>query len=167
MQNSLETLERSKTARIWQRPTGVLAAVLFLTLLVGGLLLALSIGQAGQAPSAASNVISSVVLSDKANSDDQSSSLQNFAAGQTIWLNGTINVGKISGSNVLQVKWYENGQLLATNTKDFQIPQSPAVAAALKDITLRMHQVYSQPGDGQVQVYWNGQLVVTKNFIIQ
>jgi hypothetical protein len=52
MQNSLEAFERSKATRIWQRPTGVLAAVLFLTLLVGGLLVALSIGQAGQAPSA-------------------------------------------------------------------------------------------------------------------
>ncbi len=178
MQHSINTLARGKISRRWQQRAGLLAAVLFLTLLVGGLLTVLSVVHAGHASpstaqgtlpasSFASNVITSVELSDNANPTSQASTVQRFTVGQTIWLTSVINVGKMTRSGILTVKWYENDRLYATSTRDFQAPKEQAVATALKAIPLRTHQVCTQPGDGKVEVYWNGQLVTTLHFVVE
>jgi len=167
MQHSLEALARGKISRGWQQRAGVLAAVLFLTLLVGGLLIVLGVVHAGQtspstvqgtrpSSSFASNVIASVELSDNVNQ-----------TGQTIWLTSIINVGKMTGSGVLTLKWYENDHLYATSTHGIQAPKKQAVASALKVIPVRAQQVYTQPGHAKVEVYWNGQLVAVLHFIVK
>jgi hypothetical protein len=168
MQHSIETRIGDKTSRGWQRRAGILAAVLFLTLLVGGLLTALGVIHQGTLPasSVASNVITSVALSDNANQTGQASSVQHFAVGQTIWLTSMINVGKMTGSGTLTLKWYEDDHLYATSTRNVQVPQGQAVAGAVKAIPVRARQVYTQPGDAKVEVYWNGQLVTTLHFVV-
>ncbi len=115
----------------------------------------------------ASNVITSVGLSDNANQTGQAPTVQRFTVGQTIWLSSVINVGKMSGSGILTVKWYENDLLYATSTRDFHAPKEQAVATAVKAIPVRARQVYTQPGDAKVEVYWNGQLVTTLHFVVE
>jgi hypothetical protein len=177
MQHNMVTLDRGKTSRRWQQHAGLLAAVLFLALLVGGLLTVLGVAHAGHtstptargtlpASSFASNVIASVGLSDNANQIGQAPTVQRFTVGQTIWLTSVINVGKMTGSGILTVKWYENDLLYATSTRDFQAPKEQGVATAMKAIPMRARQVYTQPGDAKVEVYWNGQLVTTLHFVI-
>ncbi|HEY7418639.1 MAG TPA: hypothetical protein VH593_25905 [Ktedonobacteraceae bacterium] len=170
MQKSVETLTLGKSSRGWQLRAGLLAATLFFALLVGGLLTVLNIiplGHTSTPPSSAvSQVITSATLSDNANPTGQNSTVQSFAVGQTVWLNSIINVGKVKGGDILTVKWYENNNLLATSKRGFQAPQNQAVATAEKVIPLRLHQVYSQPGDGTVQIYWNGQLAAVLHFKI-
>ena len=178
MHNSLETFARGKTSIRWQQHAGLLAAVLFLTLLVGGLLTVLSVGHASHTSSStsqgtllasgfASQVITSVELSDNANQTSQASTVQRFTVGQTIWLTSVINLGKITGSGILTVKWYEDDRLYATSTRDVQAAKEQAVATAVKAIPLRAHQVYTQSGDAKVEVYWNGQLVTTLHFVVE
>lgn len=165
--NSMNASTRGKIKRGWAQRVGVLAAVLFLALLVGELLTVLSVGHTGQTstPSSASNVITSVALSDNANQTGQAPTVQRFTVGQTIWLTSMINVGK-TGSGILMVKWYENDRLYATSKRDFQAPKEQAVASAMKVIPIRAHQVYSQPGDAKVEIYWNGKLVTTLHFVV-
>jgi hypothetical protein len=104
-------------------------------------------------------------LSDNANQPGQTQPVQHFTVGQTIWL--VINVGKMKGSGVLTVKWYENDRLYATSTRGIQASKGQAVATAVKDIPLRIHQVFTRPGDGKVELYWNGQLVKTLQFVVK
>ena len=171
MQHSLETLVQGKTSRGWQQRVSLLAAVLFLTLLVGGLLTVLGVVQVGHTSTStssfASKVITSVGLSDNANQTSQAPTVQRFTVGQMIWLTSVINVGKMTGSAILTVKWYENDRLYATSRRDFQAPKKQAVATVLKVIPLHVHQVYTQPGDAKVEVYWNGQLVTTLHFVVE
>jgi hypothetical protein len=173
MQDSIHTPTHGKG---WRQRAGLLVAALFLTLLVGGLLTVLSVVHAGHtSPSASqgtlsasgSHVITSVLLSDNANQTSQAPTVQHFKVGQTIWLTSVINVDKMKGSGNLMVKWYENDRLLATAKRGFQAPQGQAIPTALKAISIRNHQVFTQPGDGKVEVYWNGQLVTTLHFTIQ
>ncbi|HET9919523.1 MAG TPA: hypothetical protein VFQ30_06760 [Ktedonobacteraceae bacterium] len=175
MQHSIDTHVQGKNRRGWQKRSGLIAAALFFTLLVGGVLTVLGVIHAGNASqatggSALSNSgfasIASVALSDSANQTAQASSVQHFTVGQTIWLNGMVNMGKKAGSNVLMVKWYEDGHLIATSKRGFQTPKDQSVATALKAITLHSHQMYMQPGDGKAEVYWNGQLVTTLHFVV-
>jgi hypothetical protein len=65
------------------------------------------------------------------------------------------------------VKWYENDSLYATSTRDIQTSKGQAVTTAVKAIPLRMHQVYTRPGEGKVEIYWNGQLVKTLHFVVK
>lgn len=174
MQKSIHTFVQGKTGRGWRQRAGLLVAILFLTLLVGGLLTVLSVVHTGyttqdtlSASSSASNVITSVLLSNNANQTSQAPTVQHFKVGQTIWLTSVINVGKMKGSGNLMVKWYENDRLLATTKRDFQAPQAQAIPIALKAISLHNHQVFTQPGDGKVEVYWNGQLVATLHFVVK
>lgn len=170
MQSSLDTCVGGKTGRRWQPRAGVLAAILFLTLLVGGLLTVLNVvhsGPTAQVTSPVSNVVTSVELSDNANQTGQATSVQHFTVGQTIWLTSMIDLGKTSGSGVLTVKWYENDRLYATTRRDFQTPKDQSVSTALKAITLRAHQAYGEPGNGKAEVYWNDQLVATLHFVIE
>lgn len=170
MQSSLDTFVRGKTSRRWQSRAGVLAAILFLTLLVGGLLTVLNVvhlGPTAQVTSPASSIVTSVGLSDNANQAGQAITVQHFTVGQTIWLTGMIDLGKTSGSGVLTVKWYENDHLYATTRRDFQTPKDQSISTALKAITLRAHQAYGEPGNGKAEVYWNGQLVTTLHFVIE
>jgi hypothetical protein len=170
MQHSIDTRIGGKTSRGWQRRAAILAAVLFLTLLVGGLLTVLGVVHQGQGTlptsSVASNVITSVTLSDNAIQSGQVSTVQHFAVGQTVWLTSMINVVKMTGSGTLTLKWYEDNHLYATSTRNVQAPQGQAVADALKVIPVRTRQVYTQPGDAKVAVYWNGQLVTTLHFVV-
>ena len=171
MQNSIETFARSKSGRRWQPRVGMLVAVLFLALLVGSLLTVFSLEHTSQgtlpAASFASNAITSVALSDNANQSGQTSPVQSFAVGQTIWLTSVINAGKTGGSGIVMIKWYENGRLYATSKHGIQAPKAQSEAMALKAITLRSAQVYRQPGDAKVEVYWNGQLVTTLHFVVK
>jgi len=171
MQHSIDTFTRGKTSTRWQQRAGVLAAALFLTMLVGGLLTTLGVIHAGHTspPTAQGTVptssVTSVVLADNVNQTSQAPTVQHFTVGQTIWLTSMINVGK-TGSGVLTLKWYENGRLYAISKRGFQAPQGQAVATAMKVIPLRAHEVYTQPGNAKVEVYWNGQLVTTLNFVV-
>ena len=170
MQHRLDTLAWSKSSRKWLQPAGMLAATLFLTLLIGGLLTMLGVIHIGQtAPTArsASQVVTSVALSANSNQMAQASTTQTFTVGQTIWLTSMINMAKMTGSGVLTVKWYENNRLFATATHTVQIPKEQAVAGAEKAISVRAHQVFTQPGDGKVEVYWNGQLIETLHFSVK
>ncbi len=173
MQSSFHELAQSKISKKWQQRVGLLAAVLFLTLLIGGLVTAFSLAHAGSAsPSIAqgasltSNVITSVALSNNENQTSQIPTVQHFTTGQMVWLNSTIDTGKVKGSGTLTVKWYENGHLYATSTRGFQAPEDQSLPGALKAITLHAHQAYGEPGDGKAEVYWNGQLVTTISFVI-
>ena len=164
LQHRLDILARGKSSS-WQQRAGLLAAVVLLALLVGGLLTGLGVIHAGPAsptPTLASDVITSVNLSDSAN---QAPPVQHFTVGQTIWL--VINVGKKEATGILTVKWYENDSLYATSTRDFQTSKGQAVTTALKIIPVRIHQVYRQPGEGKVELYWNGQLVKTLHFVVK
>jgi hypothetical protein len=169
MQHILDIPYRSKSGRIWQRPAGLLAAVLFLALLVGVLLTALGVVHVGESqPTAgiASQLITSVNLSDSVNQVGQAPPVQHFTVGQTIGL--LINVGKMKGpAGVLTVKWYENNRLYATSTHDIQAPKGKAIATAERIIPVRTHQVFTQPGEGKVELYWNGQLVKTLHFVVE
>ena len=170
MQHSLDALARGKSSRRWQQRAALLVAVVFLALLTGGLLTVFGVLHAGQTSptaSVASQVITAVALSDNTNLAGQAPAVQHFTVGQTIWLTSLINTGKIPGSGVLTVKWYENDRLYATSTHNVQAPKGQAVATAMKAIPLRTHQVYTQPGNGQVEVYWNGQLVTTLHFVVE
>jgi hypothetical protein len=159
-----------KSGRGWQPRAGLLVAAVLLTLLVGGLLTLSGVLRAGQTSligNSASQVVTSLVLSDNANQAVQASSMQTFAAGQTIWLTSMIDMKKIKGSGILTVKWYENDQLYATSKRDFQLPKGKLIAEAMKAIPVRAHQVFTKPGEGKVELYWNGQLVKVLHFHIK
>ena len=170
MQNSIETLTQGKTSRGWQYRVGLLVAMLFLTLLIGGLLTVLSNHSSpstAQSTVSASNVITSATLSDNANQTSQAPAMQHFTVGQTVWLTSAINLGKTGGSGTLMVKWYENGHLEATSLRHVSAPKGQAVAMVTKIISVRSHQVYTKSGVGKVEIYWNGQLVTTLNLVVQ
>lgn len=168
MQHTLDTSIRGKSSRSWQKPVSLLAAVVFFALLVGGMLTALGVmhtNQTSPTASVTSQVITSVALSDNINQTTQTSTVQSFTVGQTIWL--VINVGKKSGSGLLMVKWYENGHLYTTTKHGIQVPKGQVIATTAKAISERTHQVFTQPGDGKVEIYWNGQLVKTLHFVVK
>lgn len=165
MQNSPDALAGGRIGRRWRQRAGVLVAILFLALLVGGGLTVLNVTRSGSP--LASNVVTSLALSDNANQAGQQASVQHFTAGQTIWLTGLLDLGKTRGSGVLVVKWYENDHLFAITTRDFQTPEGQSVPTALKAITLRANHTYGTPGNGKAEVYWNGQLVTTLHFVIE
>lgn len=169
MQHTLDIPARGKNIRRWQQPAGLLAAVVFLALLIGGLLTALGVIHVGESlPTAdiASQVITSVKLVDSASQAGQAPPAQHFTVGQTIWL--LINVGEMKGpAGVLTVKWYENNRLYATSTHDIQLAKGQAVATAERFIPVRTRQVFTQPGEGKVELYWNGQLVKTLPFVVE
>lgn len=168
MQHTLDTRTDRKSRRKWQ-PPALLAAAVFLALLVGGLLTALGVvhvSQTSPTASVVSQVITSVALSDNTNLTTQTSPVQHFAVGQTVWL--VLNVGKMKGpAGILSIKWYENDHLYATSTRDFQTAKGQAIASASKAIPVREHQVFTQPGNGKVELYWNDQLVKTLYFVVK
>ncbi len=160
----------SKSRRGWQPRARLLVAAVLLTLLAGGLLTMsglLPTGQVSPIVGSASQVITSLVLSDDANQTTQTSTMQTFAAGQTIWLTSMIDMKKIKSSGILTVKWYENDQLVATSKRDFRVPKGKLIAMAMKAIPVRAHQVFTKPGEGKVELYWNGQLVTVLHFHIK
>ncbi|HLJ32736.1 MAG TPA: hypothetical protein VKU38_03750 [Ktedonobacteraceae bacterium] len=172
MQNTIETITRSKSSKRWQQRARLLAAVLFLTLLVGGLLTALNVGHIttpttqSTSSTIASSVITSVALSDNVNLSNQDPTMQQFTVGQTIWLTSMINVGKVKEpGSLMVVKWYENNRLYATTKHG--VPQEESISTALTVVSLHSHQVFTQPGNGKVEVYLNGQLVTTLHFVIK
>jgi hypothetical protein len=48
-----------------------------------------------------------------------------------------------------------------------QASKGQAIATAVKAIPVRAHQVYMKPGEGKVEVYWNGQLVALLHFRVK
>lgn len=126
----------------------------------------LRVGESLPTADIASQVITSVKLADSVNQVGQAPPVQHFTIGQTIGL--LINVGKMKGlAGVLTVKWYENNRLYATSTHDIQAPKGQAVATAVRTVPVSTQQVFRQPGEGKVELYWNGQLVKTLYFVVE
>ncbi len=144
---------------------GLFAALLLIVLLVGSLAVMLTMSHTNHlAPSVAvshssASPFQSITLSDSINQTNPASSMSSFTVGQPVWFVCTLNV-QVTGFNTLTVKWYENGSLVATNTSGQR--GTPHLAA-----NVALSHTFTVPGNGEVEVLWNGQLVKTLTFSVK
>ncbi len=119
--------------------------------------LTLTVPKTAQVPGPAYSIINSATTTAHVNAQHVAIEQDTiFHTGQTIYLTYSVQHPKSPG--VVTIKWYTNGLFYQ------EAPPTPKIDQPINGYTSEQFQ---QPANGKVEIYWNNQLAITLNFVVQ